>query len=283
MPDWILFQDKDENRYYIDNNGKIWTSGKPDFDYKPVSANGLDYYLHQGIELIKMHHKTEGLTLLKSIIAMPADKGTVYDAQVKASEEINRLLRNEGNRFEELNKKASILLFKENKHITLVNDEMKYTIKFPEEISVDIASKRIRERIKYKYYGLLLGLKFMETKDSSPLNRNTENKKNKYYSYDILMAVDSEKFPNPVKTVKDIENHWRRRLGYDLLKRKIVNITKDKITYKFNDTDSDKYSGIEGFYKKGNTGYYLKLITSSALFKKRNKSIIEIINNFKIN
>ncbi len=38
MPDWILVRDADGNRYHVDYNGKIYTSGRPEFDSRPVSA-----------------------------------------------------------------------------------------------------------------------------------------------------------------------------------------------------------------------------------------------------
>ena len=53
MPGWKFFKDYDGNTYYIDKNGKIRTSGKPEFKYKAVSVDGIDYYLNQGLELIK--------------------------------------------------------------------------------------------------------------------------------------------------------------------------------------------------------------------------------------
>jgi hypothetical protein len=271
MPDWSLIIDKDNNRYYIDKNGKIWTSGKPEFDYKPVSIEGLDYYLNQGIELIKDHNKTEGLTLLKSIMALPVTNDIVYKAQIAATKQINHLIKTEGNRYNDLNENASILLFKDGNSVTLINDNMQFSIKA--EAFFKIISSRTRQKLNYKYYGILLGYRF--TKEAG------EDKKD-YSGYDLLIAVDCEKFPYNIKNLEKFIDDWRKRTGNDTFERSIIKKNSSQIIYNYKDKYTPFYSGFEGFYIKNNFGYYLKAITSQELFRKYKTEITKVIDSFKI-
>ncbi|MFH0977279.1 MAG: hypothetical protein V1874_15980 [Spirochaetota bacterium] len=271
MPDWTLIIDKDGNRFYFDQNGKIWTSGNPEFDYKPVSIEGLDYYLNQGIELIKSHYKKNGLALLKSILALPEKNEIVYNAQIKASREIDRLLKTEGTRFEKLNKDASLLLYKENNSVILINDNMLYSIKTP--LSIKIISNRVRSNLNYNYSGLLLGIR---------LNKESTETRNGFTKYDLLIAIDSERLPYKIKDVKHIETTWRKRLGHDTFKRIAVNKNDNEIVNSYKDTYVPNYSGFECFYIKNNYGYYLKTITGGEIFEKHKKEITEIVYSFKI-
>ncbi|MBN2403903.1 MAG: hypothetical protein JXN64_16120 [Spirochaetes bacterium] len=271
MPDWTLIEDKDNNRFYIDRNGKIWTSGKPEFDYKPVSIEGLDYYLNHGIELIKSHNKSEGLILLKSILAMPAANDVIYKAQITASKHIKNLIKIEGTRYEDLNKNASLLLFKYNDSITLFNDDMMYRINAP--VFIKIISTRTRQKLNYKYHGILLGYRFLE---------KTVKDKSGYSGYDLLVAIDSERFPYNLKNLNNFMDNWRMRLGNDTLERTILQKNSTYIINNYKDKYSPYYSGVEGYYIKNNYGYFLKAISSLENFRKYETEIIKVINSFKI-
>ena len=271
MPDWTLIIDRDNNRFYQDNNGKIWTSGIPDFDYKPVSVEGLDYYLNQGIELIKSHKKKEGLTLLKSIMALPVKNDVTYKAQITASKEINYLIKNEGSRFNSINESASIMLFKDDNSVIVKNDGMLYSIKTPEFIK--IISIKTRQKSTYKYHGILLGLKF---------KRDDASSMNGYSVYDLLIAIDSEKFLSEIRNVNYYADQWRKKLGNDSLNRKLIKQEKSQIINIYKDAYPPNYSGFECFHINNNYGYYLKAITSADLFIKYKLNITEIVNSFKI-
>ncbi len=273
IPDWTLIIDKDDNRYFLDKYGKIRTSGEPEFSYKAVSVDGLEYYLNQGIELLESHNKIQGLTLLKSILALPVKNNNIYDAQVRASKEINRLLTTEGERFLKLNENASLLLFKDDNSVYLVNDNMHFSLKCP--LSIKIVSKRERTKNKYKYSGLLLGICFEQESFKGKDKKGNPG-------YDLLLAIDSEYFPYKIKNASYIEDHWKKRLGADTLERVILQKNDNKIIISYNDTIQPHYSGFEAFYSKGNSGYYLKAITSKYLFQRYKSQIVEIINSFAL-
>jgi hypothetical protein len=271
MPDWTLIVDKDSNRFYIDRNGKIWTSGNPEFDYKPVSIDGLDYYLNHGIELIKNHNKSEGLILLKSIMALPVKNDIVYKAQIAASKQINSLIKVEGTRYKVLNEKASLLLFKVDNFINLMNDNMLYSIKAP--VVIKIISTRTRQQLKYKYSGILLGYRF---------KKETSEDKTGYSGFDLLIAIDSERFPLNISSIKNYADDWRKRLGNDTLERSTITKNNTQIINSYKDMYSPYYSGFEVFSIKNNYGYYLKAITSQELFRKYKTEITDVVNSFKI-
>lgn len=271
MPDWTPIRDRDGNKYFIDKNGKIWTSGTPEFEYKAVSIEGLDYYLNQSIELIKSNYKTSGLTLLKSIMAMPVKNNRIFKAQCRASKEINYLIKKEGIRYSKLNDSASLLLFRDNKHTILINDKMLYSIIIPKVFK--IIKKRFKKKLHYIYCGILVGF---------ILKKNGVVEKHGYRGHDLLLAIDSEKFSSPIRSVTKIEKNWRRNLGSDTFNRKVFDESDNRIVYAYEDRLSPYYSGFEGFYYKGNHGYCLRILCSREVFLKYRERIIQILKSFKI-
>jgi len=271
MPDWTLIKDKDDNKYFIDKNGKIWTSEKPDFEYKAVSIEGLDYYLNQGVKLIQNHYKTEGLTLLKSIMIMPVMNNRIYEAQCRASKVINYLIKKEGARFKKLNDSASLLLYKEKELTALLNDKMGYSIRIPSEFK--IINKKVRREIRYLYYGIKIALRL---KDSEIVEKSN------YRGYDLLLAIDSEKFSYPIRSVKRVEKNWRRILGADTFNRKIINTDNTGIVYTYEDKHPPYYSGLEGFYFKDNYGYFLRIISGKKIFTEYREMVVGILKSFKL-
>ena len=103
-----------------------------------------------------------------------------------------------------------------------------------------------------------------------------------YSSYDLLLAIDSEKFLSDVRKVKEIETHWRKKLGPNTFQRNILKKNNQQILYSYKDNYPPYYSGFEGFYSKRNYGYHLRAITSRELFLKYKTKIMKIINSFKI-
>jgi hypothetical protein len=268
MTGWKLVTDKDSNRYYIDSKGKLHTSGEPESDYKPVSADGLDYYVKQGIELINNHYKKEGLYLLKSIVMLHAGNGKIYDAQKRAVEEINKMSQTEGTRFDQINKDSSILLILENNEYKLINDNMRYSIKT--KYPITLISKRMREEKNYRYYGILLGIKF---------NSTAENQT----GYDLLTAVDCEELSIKIRSAKETESRWRKRLGSDTNNRSVIQETNKQILYEYRDKFKPFYSGIELFIIKLNRCYFLKIIADENIFNNNKEEIIKMANDFTIN
>ncbi len=267
MPDWILVRDPDGNRYHVDPNGKIYTSGKPEFDYRPVSAAGIAFYFNQGVELVKGGYKVEGLTLLKSILAMPAAGGKTSDYRSKASAEINRFIKKEGDRYEALDQNASILLYRLEDAVVLVNDLMRYRIEFPGEATV--LRRRRRENGKYRYDGLLAGVRFpgsAATSDSS--------------AYDALIAIDGESFPSKINFMSALKSNWAKNLGADSFKRTPVRAGEREELSRFD--DGTAYGGYEAFFLRGRYGYCVRIIAAGPERAKNDALMEKMMRSFRL-
>ena len=270
MPDWKYFRDREGNRYYFDQGGKIRITGKISYRYKPVTPLGIDYYLNYGLELIKEDHLAEGLTILKSILSMRVKNNRIFSAQAKAADTINKLKKRHGNRFERIDKAAQVLLIKNKNDIDILNDRMFYYIKVPAKVSV--IHKKEREKLGYSYSGLLLGLEKVD-------NKSDDGGKVKY---DMLLGIDCESFSIRVKDVQAAEKKWKHNLGYAGLERKEIDKTRNSILYRFKSIKDSKYSGFEGIYINSNIIYCVRIISSGKSFSVNSAIMEKIISSFKI-
>jgi len=265
MPDWILVRDPDGNRYHVDPNGRIYTSGKPEFDFKPVSEDGLNYYYNQGVELLKAGYRVEGLALLKSILAMP-DGGRTRDFRARASMEINGLIRREGDRYEALNRKASVLLYRWKGSVVLINDLMKYRVELP--AGSRVLRTRMRGDDKYGYYGLLIGMRF--DGDMTALATG---------ACDALVAIDSERFPSEFRTMGELKKNWARNLGADTFRRTTIRSDKRAELARFE--DGTLYAGYEAFLLRGRYGYCIRIISAVPQSSPHGPDMEKVINSFR--
>lgn len=271
MPDWILINDRDGNRYWMDPNGKIYCSGEPEAAYRPVSSGSIDYSYNQGVSLIKNHYKIEGLLILKSLMALSADSGRIIDVQRKASMEINALIRREGDRYEALNAQASILMFRERDAVTLVNDRMRYSLRCNGNIAV--VKRTSRRHSKYEYQGLLLGVNFTSAAGMA---------RNEARGYDALIAVDAERFARPFMVIGELERNWKNNLGADSFDRTLVENSDSSKIYGFEDASTPGYSGFEGLYINGVRGYCARIITTKDVMKKCRDEILGLLKGIRI-
>ncbi len=269
MPDWKMINDRDGNKYFTDKNGKLYVPGKPDLNFKPVAAEGIDFYLSQGEELINNHYKAEGLTVLKSILALPQSGGRIVEAQEKASRRINSLSRAEGDRFKALNEEASLLVCRSGNEVFLANDRMRYGLRI--KGSLKVIRRRVRNTESYSYHGVLAGINF-----SSGTMQTAEPAG----AYDVLLAIDSEYFPQAVKSVSRLEENWRKNIGPDSLTRVVVEKNDALAVYSFDDTRGPYYSGIEAFVHNGRYGHCLRAISTQKKFPLYRDSVLQIIKNF---
>jgi hypothetical protein len=271
MPGWQTVEDRDGNVYFLDRNGKIWTSGKPEFYYKPVSMSGLDYYVNHGIELIRRHYHFEGLTILKSILALPVNNQKVYRAQVKSSQVINTLIKREGERFTRLNARASLLLIKlENKTI-LIDDRMQFRVEIPHHIT--ILRRNMRERLEYLYQGVLIGL---------TVNERMKANKKEGERFDALMVIDAERYRSRIRSVRQLEKNWENNLGGFGFKRELRDSYEHGRIYTFEGTPSSPFSGFDGFFVKGRYGYFVRIISSTKLVEKYREELHSLMKGFRI-
>ncbi|MFC1671025.1 hypothetical protein ACFL20_11595, partial [Spirochaetota bacterium] len=268
MPGWKFYKDRDGNNYYLDRNSKIHTSGKPEFKFRPVSIEGIDFYLNHGRELIKQHHLSQGLVLLKSILAMPVKNNRIYKARVEAAKTVNYLKKREGSRFARLNESASLQVFHEKKVIHLINDQMFYSLKLPS--GVVLLRKRMKKKLRHTYYGLTLGISVKDIPERTGAR------------YDLILAMDSERYVWRFNSIDEVESNWRLVLGADNLKRKIRERGKHRKIYMFESKIKPEYSGFEGIFSNGNYVHIIRIISSKSKFKKYEKMMKRILEDFRV-
>ena len=268
MPDWKFFRDREGNTYFIDQAGKIRIIDAREYRFLPVTPRGIDYYLHYGAALIQEHRVTEGLSVLKSIRALPADNNRIYQAQVKATELMDALKKKNGPRFTTMNESASLIIFQTNTGIAIINDMMFYSFQVPGRVTE--IRKRDRAGLDYRYEGVLFGVKTSSTAG------NNEN------AYDILFAVDSEKFAVKFNNCTEAAENWKGALGYDGLVREPLVQGDDRLVYAFRSNGTPNYSGIEGVFVNGTFSHYARLISSNEGYRSNGHVMRKIMDSFRV-
>ncbi len=269
MPDWKYFRDREGNSYFLDRTGRIQLAKTPDYRYKPVSAAGIDYYLEYGSALIREHRLIEGLSLLKSILALTADSSRIYNAQAKAAEMVNLLKKTRGPRYTALDESASLVLIRQDASVEILNDLMFYSLRVPS--SFDVVRVRERAGSGYRYAGLLLGI----WKPYGSPRQGTGGK------CDLLLAVDSEKFSVRIKDLSQASARWRDVLGPDDFRREKQAETGSGVIYQLLGGGSQKFSGVEGIFFNDNFSHCVRLISSEANYRADRQVLLDIINSFK--
>jgi hypothetical protein len=268
MPDWKFFKDREGHTYFIDRAGKITIADVEKYRYKPVSAGAIDYYLHYGITLVNDHRLIEGLSVLKSILALPADSNRIYTAQVQASETIHSLKKREGTRFSVLDESASLMLLRRDSLIRIINDHMFYSLNVPAEI--EIIRVRMRGGVDYRYSGVMIGIRQPERRSAEPSNG----------VYDVLLAIDGEKFSVRFKTLSEAVERWRYNLGFDNFQRTKVSSSGTRVVYHFRKNGSAVLEGMEVIVINGCFSYCIRLVTSGSSYE-ANKGLMEkIVDDF---
>jgi hypothetical protein len=268
LPGWVLTKDRDGNLYYIDMRGKIWTSGAPEYIYKAISSSGIDYYLNHGLQLIKNHHIPEGINILHSILALTPTNQQIYTAQSAASNEVQRLKKREGPRYQRHVEKFPILLYRMDNTVFIQNQIIPYVVKL--SASPTILNSSQRKKHGYEYHGLSVGLSF----DGIPSK--------KMGTFDALLSIDSERFKSAISSIDEIVVHWNIVLGNDVFKRKLLEKGTNKLINEIRHEGSPPFSGYEGFFINRNSGHIIKIIFSSTISDIQKEKLLEIIKGVKV-
>ena len=269
MPDWKYFRDREGNTYFIDQAGKIRITDVRGYRYRPVSSRGIDFYLNYGTTLIQDHRLAEGLSVLKSICALPVDNNRTYQAQVKAMELINTLKRRNGPRFEALNESASLILFKKDDVTNIINDQMLYSFRVPCRIGVIRKRDRAQAGVDYRYSGVQFGLQRSGDKDAQA------------GEFDMLMAVDSEKFSVAIKNIADAADTWKWNIGYDGLAREIVAQDDSRLIYQFKSGGPVIFAGLEGIFLNENYTHCVRIVSSESGYRANREFMRNLMESFK--
>jgi len=270
MPDWKLFRDNDGNTYYIDPDYRIHITGNPEYIDKPVSSAGIDYYLHHALDLIERHKYVEGVTILKSIMALEETDGAVYRARIKASGIINGLAKKYGERYDGIDKSASLLIIRKNKDtIGIINDRMNYSLAIPGEVRV--IRKKTREKGEYRYCGLSMGIRLKKERAGGAPG-----------DFDMIIAIDAERYSVQVRDINRGEEIWRYNLGHDVFVRKEIVKGDRTIMYRINKADTPVLWGYEliGINKK--IIYIVRMISAAEISKMNDDFMISVMKELKM-
>ena len=250
MPDWKFFKDREGNGYYYDPAMKIRVIDAENFEYRPVSRKGVDYYLNTGIELIKTGRYPEGLFYLKSLRMIPALDRRMKDAAADASKWINYLYKKHGSRFERYNKDSTVLLTFYDGKYNLVNEKLRYR--------VSLTKRPWIIKNKWKYNDTAHGLKF---------GINFDNNKNDN-GFDCVAGIESRISKGKLRDIDEAVNSWRYELGSDNFRRQEITRKNDRILFYYSYEDGVPFSGIEAVYINGEIFYILRVIFHNDLKEK---------------
>ncbi|TAL38833.1 MAG: hypothetical protein EPN93_03640 [Spirochaetes bacterium] len=267
MPDWVTVRDRDGNTMFMDRNGRIYCDGDPRPGFIRVSADNASFYLHQGAELIRNHYKREGLTVLKSILALPEKDERVRKAREGASALVNAFVKSEGDRFDSLNAQASLFHIKADGIESVIND--KYGYRFDIRGRVAILKSSERKTGQSGYHGLSFSV-ILETGSPAAAEESAS---------DALVALDVEKFPERAVSVARAEDHWRKTLGADTFIRTRHRFDEQAIEYEFSDAKAP-YGGFEAIYLAGRKVICLRIISPAQKFQAQTAKFREILKGF---
>ncbi len=272
MPDWVLMKDLEGNRYYMDRQGKIYTSDTPSEYHKVVTVKGIEYFVNKGISLWENNHRARGLSLLKSALALPVKNQKVYQMQKNASAFIDRMKRREGSRYNKIDRMSHILLYQgDNGRSHFVNEMTGYRLTFPG--SVYLLKKNVRsDHNGYVYSGVRLGI---------VLKQDTTGKGDDPVVYDMLVGIESEIFPSKLRSSGAFEKHWKRIIGSDTFKRTALRRDNTFILYSFVDKKGE-FAGMEGYRIKGNRGCFIRCILPESRFSENKDAISTIIESLSM-
>ena len=264
MPEWQPFKDRAGNLYFFDRAGKIFITDEAAYPDRTVSPDGVEYYYHLAAECIRTGNYTDGLSLLKAIQYLTDRDERIRGFREKASRDITYLQMKHGTRFDEMNRNACPVVYKENGIITLVNEPMDYSICCQGELNV----LRINRRFdgKSELYGMTLGL----------------SAKAKEKGYDCLLAIETEKDHIIWRNLQEVEEKFRFRQGSDMLKREQIARTASRVVYSFTMHGKPDISGFECITWSGRSAHIARIIAPSGSFGAMRPFMEKVVNDFKL-
>lgn len=247
MPDWFFFRDKAGNSYYYDRAFKIRIIEEKQFNYEPVSSEGIDFYFNKGVDLVRAGRMTEGLFYFKSIRLLRGGNARINRVRNDATEWINALYKKHGDRFEEADRDSTLLLAVNNGIYELVNEKLFYRMDFTNRPYVIKNGWKDRCR----GYGLKLGI-------------NTGNRTDTE-GYDYMIGIETRIYSNALDSLEQSESVLYDELLYDSLKREKLIRQDDRVIYYYEYMSGAPFCGIEGIFYNGKIIHLVRGICHTAV------------------
>jgi hypothetical protein len=265
MPGWATITDSDGNRYFIDQNFKIHVSGEIESKNKPVSIDGLEYYVAQGEELIRKHHPAEGLYLLKGVKLLADNDPRAGTAGMKASKRIIELSHREKDRYQIIDHESALVLVRLGDSVHAYNDWMGYQVKVTGDFT--LLSRKTAERHNYARDGAGLGIRFPESRD-----RN----------FDAILSVNAELFHYNLSSHTTFEQIWQNKNGNDGFTREVISENESEVFYRFSGGSPARYAGFERFMVRGARGVHVRILVPEERMGALQENIRTVINSFAL-
>jgi hypothetical protein len=271
MPGWATIRDGDGNKYFVDRDFRIHVTGDVESHYKPVSIEGLEYYLSQGEELIRQHHPVEGLYFLKGIRLLSDTDPRAMSAGMRASKIINDLVKRAKERCAALDHASACVLVKRDGTIDICNSWLGYVMVIKGETSV--ISRKIRETHNHVSDSAAFGIRFgvIDAHEKTPDKQ-----------YDALIFITGEIFHYQIGTHSSFEEIWRNRNGEDAFARETVRESEKEIFYRIRGGAPDRYSGYERFILRGTRAVHIRIIVPDERFSSLDSEIKKTIESFAL-
>ncbi|MFW6365606.1 MAG: hypothetical protein ACOC2H_03905 [Spirochaetota bacterium] len=291
MPGWLTFTDPDDNTYYVTPHGKIYTSEKPDYTYKPVSKDGITYYLAQGETLIHGFNPYEGLMILKSVRLLASYDESLQYAGARATGLINMMRKDQGSRFDNLDERASLLLCRVEDTVYIQNEHA--GVSFSWNGNITVLKRFTYDTHLYSADSLKVGLRLPENNGDS---------------YDALMIASFERYTHGtfrtidryletrrVQKRKDtfsrteIESSKKMRLAEIMFEKDGVTYTDPRKVRVFSPVEEQPvpaersvYSGIEAVYAMIDGGGVVQIIAPQDRYGAVRSAARDLIASVKI-
>jgi hypothetical protein len=265
MPGWATIRDRDGNTYFVDRNFKLHTTGDPGPEYKPVSLDGLEYYLDQSDSLIKNHHIVESLRILKGIKILSTLDTRATGAGLRASKTINNLIRREKERYVRHDHDSALFLIRHNAVNMVYNDWMNWS--FSTDGMISVLSRKSLEQYGYARDGVSFGIRF--------------DKKNEK-GFDTLLTVNCEEFKYKMRLVKKYIELTRNKSAEDTFTRTVLEENDTRIVYKYSGGGPERYAGLELFIVHGFKGYHVQTFSPEASYAGLEKNLGNLAAAFSV-
>lgn len=295
MEGWATVRDRDGNRYFVDGNFRTHMPGDADglpapprgkdsFESavtrdddpaakerpasedsrrKPVSIDGLEFYLAQGEELIKRHRPVDGLYYLKGLKLLADRDPRASSAGMKASKIINDYIRREKERFPAVDHASALVLIREGSRVTADNGWCGYRISFDGGLSV--VKRQLIERHNYANDSVILGVR-----SSAPEGR-----------FDALVTISAEIFHYAVQSHDKLEEIWGNKQT-DAFAREIIRENEKEVFYSFRGGSPEEYAGFERVIVRGNRGVRVRIFVPAERSGSANEMIRRVIDSFEL-
>ncbi len=264
MPDWSFFRDREGNSYYYTSSGRIIVTGKVEKKRFVVSAEGIDYYLALARRLAGEGRPGDALAICHGILALKDSNMRIRDAAAGASQLMRELQLRHGDRYPNMRYHASLYLYREGGRTVIIDEEFRHSLGLTIEPRILSVSDRRGQR--YAHRGLRMGVDLPASKPARE-------------GFDLLLAIDAERFAGPLRNADQLITHWELRRGKSNWKREVLSRDEYNVLVRYT-IPGEGTTGLERYHVMGRYGYCVRLLTTEDIWNERSDELEEIVTSW---